>query len=1249
MTVYQGKLYVGTVNDTTGAEVWRYDDPVWTKVADVGFGDGNNKWADSMAVYDDGFGKKLYVGTVNETSGAEVWNYNGTSWAQETSIGWSAHNTWADSMADHNGKLYVATWNSADGDEVWEYDGSTWTQINTNGFGDANNNGGITSMISHNPLYVGAYNGTTGAEVWRYEAAGGGTERDALIDLYNSTNGDSWTNNSGWKTPPVDTDGFAMPGTECTWFGITCDGSDHVIKIELVNNLVGTIPLTLVNLTNLQYLQLNSNQLSGGIPTELGALTNLQYLYLGINQLTGSIPTELGALTNLQYLQLNGNQLSGGIPTELGALTNLQYLYLSGNQLTGGIPTELGALTNLQHLYLSSNQLTGSIPTELGNLSNLQRLHLENNQLTGAIPSELGALTNLQYLYLGYNQLTGAIPSELGALTNLQYLYLGYNQLTGSIPTELGSLSNLTHLRLYSNQLTGSIPPEIGNLANLQRLYLDNNQLTGAIPSELGALTNLQYLRLKSNWLEGPIPTELTNLINLVDDLSYFRWNALYTDDLGLLAFLNSKQNGGDWESTQTIAPEDLATGVPGDNSIPLSWTAIAYTGDTGGYEVYYSDTSGGLYTLFETTPNKTVENSTVTGLDPGTPYFFVLRTVTYSHVNNQNDVYSEYTGEVSAMTSEGIDSDGDGLTDEEEAILGTDPNDPDSDGDGYSDGEEVNMGTDPMNPGESPQYSAGTYYAAADNPLWGDGTQGNPWNLHTAIHHINEGSVGDYTLNLGLGEYKITGQGGNEPDDPLVINQVIPGNNIAVIGDSGSSPVLDGSGATIWLLGIQTSGDNITIENLEIRNFSNQGILVSGDNTTIADCDVHNNTGKGIAFNDLVPNTVGTVKGCNVYSNVNDGISVMNADNVTVEDCDVYGNSGSGINVENASNVNILNNEINGHPGGSGLYIYDTTNAEIKDNLIEDNPKGIEIKDCSPAVERNELEDNVTGIYIEGSAVAASPTIWNNIIYPLDSTIAHGISVNGDAEPQIYHNTIDGGSGDGIFTDVSAGYSPSIGYNIITNFLGHGIYNESGSPDPTIMLNDVYGNSSNYGGTLSDLTGTNGNISDDPQYSLYYTLKEGSPCIDKIEANGNPVTEDFNGSTRNYPKDMGAYEMSFNNYNYTLLGGDGLETDYRMFTVPLVVGTGADLRTAMENQLGTYDPYNWRVFAYGSYIEMDDPGFDSLEVGPGCAFWINTLYTDTINFQGAKAPTHTYFEIDLDSGWNMFALPWLPGDPDTS
>ena len=64
----------------------------------------------------------------------------------------------------------------------------------------------------------------------------------------------------------------------------------------------------------------------------------------------------------------------------------------------------------------------------------------------------------------------------------------------------------------------------------------------------------------------------------------------------------------------------------------------------------------------------------------------------------------------------ENLDTDGDGITDVEEANLGTDPNSVDSDGDGYEDGWEVAEGTDPSN-AESVIYTGGWPY----NPNKGD------------------------------------------------------------------------------------------------------------------------------------------------------------------------------------------------------------------------------------------------------------------------------------------------------------------------------------------------------------------------------------------------------------------------------------------------------------------------------------------------------------------------------------------------
>ena len=280
----------------------------------------------------------------------------------------------------------------------------------------------------------------------------GPTDRDVLIALYDATNGDNWTNNTNWCTD--------APLSE--WYGVSVDSEGRVTELSLPgNNLVGSIPVELGNLSNLTYLNLNKNQLTGNIPVELGNLSQLEDLDLGWNQLTGGIPVELGNLSNLRGLYLYENQLTGDIPTGLSNLSQLEILNLQSNQLTGGIPVELTNLPYLRRLYLDCNQLIGNIPVELGNLSQLEILNLQSNQLTGGIPVELGNLSNLIYLNLNNNQLTGNIPVELGNLSQLEYLDLGSNQLTGSLPKELSKLENLIIIYIAANNFSRRLSPEL--------------------------------------------------------------------------------------------------------------------------------------------------------------------------------------------------------------------------------------------------------------------------------------------------------------------------------------------------------------------------------------------------------------------------------------------------------------------------------------------------------------------------------------------------------------------------------------------------------------------------------------------------------------------------------------------------------------------------------------------------------------------------------------------------------------------
>jgi len=303
-------------------------------------------------------------------------------------------------------------------------------------------------------------------------------ERDALIALYNSTNGANWLNHTNWNTS---TDVYYWHGVQVT--------DNHVTAIMLIaNNLTGTFSIG-----------------SGNLP-------ELEYLHLDANQMSGSIPPEIGNLTNAISIDLSGNLLSGAIPAEFGNLINLTDLFLQVNNLTS-IPSELGNMASLEILWLYRNDLTGSIPTGLGSLSNLLELQLWRNDLTGSIPSDLGNLANLTYLSFYENHLNGSIPSELGNLSNLEHLNLRDNQLSGSIPAEFGNMSNLRFLSLSRNHLTGAIPSELGNLSNLERFLIDENLLTGNFPPDFANQLNLEYIWIQQN-LIYELP-DLSNLINL--------------------------------------------------------------------------------------------------------------------------------------------------------------------------------------------------------------------------------------------------------------------------------------------------------------------------------------------------------------------------------------------------------------------------------------------------------------------------------------------------------------------------------------------------------------------------------------------------------------------------------------------------------------------------------------------------------------------------------------------------------------
>jgi Secretion system C-terminal sorting domain/Leucine Rich Repeat len=264
----------------------------------------------------------------------------------------------------------------------------------------------------------------------------------ALIAFYNSTNGDEWIDNTGWRDGPV-----------IDWFGITLTGS-RVTTISL-----------------------EGNNLSGSLPDSIGDLTGLGVINISINEISGEIPTSIGNWEELYHLELSNNKLSGTFPMELASCTKLNTVSAINNQFSGGFPEVLLKIPSLKVLRIGGNPFGGEIPSAIDTLFNLEGLIIGASQFSGTMPS-LTHLTKLVALTVSANELEGDMSDILGFHPDMRSFNCYNNKFTGCVSEEHFSASTLKTLQTYVNDFSciGDFSAFI-DTGILTRIWCSNNRI----------------------------------------------------------------------------------------------------------------------------------------------------------------------------------------------------------------------------------------------------------------------------------------------------------------------------------------------------------------------------------------------------------------------------------------------------------------------------------------------------------------------------------------------------------------------------------------------------------------------------------------------------------------------------------------------------------------------------------------------------------------------------------------------------
>ncbi|MCX6822567.1 MAG: leucine-rich repeat protein, partial [candidate division SR1 bacterium] len=368
-------------------------------------------------------------------------------------------------------------------------------------------------------------------------------ECEALLNLYNNTDGDKWGDSSNWGD---------IANICKNRQGVTCtDGK--VTKIDLSSNLLSG-KADFSGLPRLTEINVDDNLLTS---INVSKLTNLGSLIVSNNTLTS---INVSDLINLNALNIENNKIT---TIDIGGLHKLDGFYASNNLLSKLPESTLedenlgkGKIITLNNNCRDAGSMSSYLLTFLDEITDGEReISISNScpattlcqSITDVPKSECEVLANLYKSTNGdewkstearfKNTTVGkryGITVDGKEEQHVTAIDLHGNGLVGT--ASFVGLPNVISLLLGKNQITSI---DVSDLTNLETLSIGGNLLSTI---DVSTLTNLTTLEAGSNNLSTVDVSKNTSLVNLdLRDNKISSFDSKHLDNLSTL-YLNSNQ-----------------------------------------------------------------------------------------------------------------------------------------------------------------------------------------------------------------------------------------------------------------------------------------------------------------------------------------------------------------------------------------------------------------------------------------------------------------------------------------------------------------------------------------------------------------------------------------------------------------------------------------------------------------------------------------------------------------------------------